>query len=118
MANHFVKASFVLTVTEAEAEVLRQIEDATGILDDSGFEQDELAAAYAALGESFTSCFPSIEADPFGGFRAIFSDLDYPRLRFSLQVDPSAGSGRSTVWLSGRQIDVATAAKETAWGGE
>ena len=25
MANHFVKASFVLTVTEAEAEVLRQI---------------------------------------------------------------------------------------------
>ena len=44
MANHFVKASFVLTVTEAEAEVLRQIEDATGILDDSGFEQDRICA--------------------------------------------------------------------------
>src|SRR3546814_16449492 len=88
MANHFVKASFVLTVTEAEAEVLRQIEDATGILDDSGFEQDDLAAAYAALGESFTSCFPSTEADPFGGFRAIFRALDSPLLRFSLPVDP------------------------------
>src|SRR3546814_6580598 len=110
MANHFVKASFVLTVTEAEAEVLRQIEDATGILDDSGFEQDELAAAYAALGESFTSCFPSIEADPFGGFRAIFSDLDYPRLSFSLQVDPSDGSGRCKVWFYGDQVDVETAA--------
>ena len=110
MANHFVKASFVLTVTEAEGEVLRKIEDATGILDDSGFEQDELAAAYAALGESFTSCFPSIEADPFGGFRAIFSDLDYPRLSFSLQVDPSDGSGRCKVWFYGDQVDVETAA--------
>src|SRR3546814_16684143 len=85
MANHFVKASFVLTVTEAEAEVLRQIEDATGLLDDSGFEQDELAAHYDALGASFTSCFLSFDADPLVCFRAIFRHPAYSRLRFLLQ---------------------------------
>src|SRR3546814_14975943 len=105
MANHFVKASFVLTVTEAEAEALRQIEDATGIRDDSGFEQAELAAAYAALGESFTSCFPSNYADPFGGFGAFIRDIYYHRLIFSLYGDHSLGSGRCMVMFSADQFN-------------
>ena len=110
MANHFVKASFVLTVTDAEAEVFRHIDPAAEIVGESGLEPDERAAAYAELGEQFTSCFPPTDTDPFGGFRAIFSDPDYPRLGFSLQVDPPDGTNTCKVWLYGDQVDVETAA--------
>src|SRR3546814_9043045 len=85
MANHFVKASFVLTVTDAEAEVFRDIDEAAEIVRDSDVEQDRRVAAYSARSDAFRSCFPPAEADAFGGFLAIFSDPDYPRLGFSLQ---------------------------------
>lgn len=110
MANHFVKASFVLTVTDAEAEVFRDIDEAAAIVDDSAVEQERRVAAYSALSDAFKSCFPPTAADAFGGFLAIFSDPDYPRLGFSLQVDPSDGSGNCKVWLYGDQVDVETAA--------
>lgn len=110
MANHFTKASFVLTVTDAEAAVLRDIDEATEIADDSGLEQDQRAAAYARLDEGFRSCFPPTEADVFGGFRAIFGDCEYPRLGFSLQVDPPDETGQCKVWLHGDQVDVEMAA--------
>src|SRR3546814_4005982 len=112
MANHFVKASFVLTVTDAEAEVFRDIDEAAEIVRDSDVEQDRRVAAYSARSDAFRSCFPPAEADAFGGFLAIFSDPDYPRLGFSLQVDPSDGSGNCKVWLYGDQVDVETARSE------
>ena len=90
MANHFVKASFVLAVTDPEAEVFRDVETAAGILDDTALSPEERLAAYDVLGEPFRACFPPSEADPFGGFLAIFSDPDYPRLGFSI--------GRSGRW--------------------
>src|SRR3546814_11978423 len=71
---------------------------------------DLRVAAYSARSDAFRSCFPPAEADAFGGFLAIFSDPDYPRLGFSLQVDPSDGSGNCKAWLYGDQVDVETAA--------
>src|SRR3546814_3994563 len=70
MANHFVKASFVLTVTDAEAEVFRDIDEAAEIVRDSDVEQDRRVAAYSARSDAFRSCFPPAEADAFGGFLA------------------------------------------------
>ncbi len=110
MANHFVKASFVLAVTDPEAEVFRDVETAAGILDDTALSPEERLAAYDVLGEPFRACFPPSEADPFGGFLAIFSDPDYPRLGFSIAVDPADGSGQRKVWIRGEQVDVETAA--------
>src|SRR3546814_4849072 len=110
MANHFVKASFVLTVTDVEAYVFRSFDEAAGIVRDSDVEQDRRVAAYSARSDAFRSCLPPAEADAFGGFLAIFSDPDEPRLGFSLQVDPSDGSGNCKVWLYGDQVDVETAA--------
>lgn len=110
MANHFTKASFVLTVTDAEAAILCDVAEATTIIDDSSLDDAERAAAYANLSESFRACFPPTEADVFGGFRAIFSDPEYPRLGFSLQVDSPDGAGQCKLWLHGDQVDVETAA--------
>src|SRR3546814_6303466 len=86
------------------------LDEAAEIVRDSDVEQDRRVAAYSARSDAFRSCFPPAEADAFGGFLAIFSDPDYPRLGFSLQVDPSDGSGNCKVWLYGDQGDVETAA--------
>ncbi|WP_237364446.1 hypothetical protein [Rhizorhapis sp. SPR117] len=110
MANHFVKASFLLIVTDAEAEVLRRVHEAIEITGDPGLERAEREARYRSLGEGFAACFPPTEAEVFSGFLAIFSDPDYPRLGFSLQVDPSDGSGECQVWLRGDQVDIEAAA--------
>lgn len=110
MANHFVKASFLLVVTDAEAEVLRRVHEAIEIIGDLGLERAEREAQYRSLGEGFAACFPPTEAEVFGGFLAIFSDPDYPRLGFSLQVDPPDGSGGCQVWLHGDQVDIEAAA--------
>src|SRR3546814_19561406 len=108
MANHFVKASFVLTVTDAEAEVFRDIDEAAEIVRDSDVEQDRRVAAYSARSDAFRSCFPPAEADAFGGFLAVSSDPDYPRLGISLQVYPSDGPGNCKVWPTGEPAVVET----------
>lgn len=110
MANHFVKASFVLTVTDAEAEILRRIDEAMEIVDVPDLEREEQLARYQSLGEGFAACFPPIEAEVLGGFLAIFSDPDYPRLGFALQVEPPNGSGGCQVWFHGDQVDIEAAA--------
>lgn len=110
MANHFVKASFVLIVADAEADILRRIDDAVEIVATPDLGRDEQLAGYQSLGEGFAACFPPSEAEVFGGFLAIFSDPDYPRLGFVLQVDPPDGSGVCQVWLHGDQVDIETAA--------
>lgn len=111
MANHFTKASFTFAVTDAEAEIFRHVGEAAEIVGNSRLAPDQRAAAYADLGAGFAACFPPIDSDPFGGFLAILSDPDYPRLGFSVQVDPSDGTGRCKVWLHGDQFDVETAAQ-------
>lgn len=110
MANNFVKASFLLRVTDAEAEVLGRIDDAVAILADGDLEDAVLAEHYQALGDDFARIFPPTEAGLFESFRSIFSDPDYPRLGFTLQIDPPEGTGTRQVWLSGDQVDIETAA--------
>jgi len=110
MANHFTKASFTLAVTPAEAEVLRLIDDAIEALDDASLGADERAARFAALGPGFAASFPATEADPFSGFLEIFSDPDYPRLGFTLQVDPPGEGETVGVWIHGDQVDIEAAA--------
>ena len=110
MANHFVKASFTLRVTHAEAEVLRQVEEVLEILGDAPLESEARAACLAALGEGFAASFPPSEADPLDGFLRIFPDPDYPRLGFTLQIDPPGEGDGVRVWIHGDQIDIEAAA--------
>lgn len=111
MANHYVKASFMLTVTDAEAAVLARIDEAIEIVSDPDIEDDERTAAFGTLGEAFAATFPPTEADIFGGFLAIFSDPAFPGLGLSLHIDPSDDSGKRQASLYGDQVDIeATAA--------
>jgi hypothetical protein len=44
------------------------------------------------------------------GFLEIFSDPDYPRLGFTLQVDPPGTGDTTGVWIHGEQVDIEAAA--------
>lgn len=110
MANHFTKASFMLAVTPAEAEVLRKIADALETVGDAALAPGERAARFAALGPAFSTCFPPTEAEPFDSFLGIFSDPDYPSLGFTLQVDPPVDTDTVSVWIHGDQVDIEAAA--------
>lgn len=111
MANHFIKASFTLSVTAAEAEVLRRVEDALAIIEiEADLDRDEQERRYDALGGRFGTCFPKTEADVFATFRDIFSDPDHPRLGFSMSIEPTGPDGNCSVWIHGDQIDVEVAA--------
>lgn len=109
MADHFIKASFTITVTEAEAEVLRRIEDAIAIVQDKHLDTTEREAQFRTLGLAFAECFLPSDADIFAGFLAMFPDPDYPRLGFSLSIDaidPPGDSGLRKFWIHGDQIDI------------
>ena len=110
MANHFVKASFLLAVTRAEADIFRQIDDAIEAVGDPSLDAPERAERYAALGPAFAACFPPSAEDPFAGFVEIFSDPDYPRLGFTLQVDPPGATEEGSLWIHGDQVDIEAAA--------
>ncbi|MDE8650595.1 hypothetical protein [Novosphingobium album (ex Liu et al. 2023)] len=110
MANHFTKASFMLAVTPAEAEVLRLIAEAVDILGEAGIEPAGRAARFAALGPAFAATFPPSADNPFDGFLGLFPDPDYPRLGFTLQVDAPGAGDTIRVWIHGDQVDIETAA--------
>lgn len=110
MANHFTKASFTLAVTPAEADVLRQIDDAIEALDDTSLDPDQRAARFAALGPGFEAAFPPTDEEPFSGFLEIFPDPDCPRLGFTVQVDPAGDDETVGVWIHGDQVDIEAAA--------
>lgn len=110
MANHFTKASFMLAVTPAEAEVLRLVPEAVDSLDEADLEPAERTARFAALGPAFAAAFPPSADDPFDGFLGLFSDPDYPCLGFTLQVDPPGATDTVEVWIHGEQVDIEVAA--------
>lgn len=110
MANHFVKASFLLAVTRAEAEIFRQIDQAIEAVDDASRDGPCRAEHFAALGPAFAACFPPSADDPFDGFLTLFSDPNYPRLGFTLQIDPPGGTGEASAWVHGDQVDIEAAA--------
>lgn len=110
MANHFVKASFMLCVTRTEAEILRQIDDAIDAVGDPSLEDAARVERFATLGPDFATVFPPAATDPFDGFLAIFTDPDHPRLGFTLQIDPPGAPGEASVWIHGDQIDIEVAA--------
>ncbi|QPI75517.1 hypothetical protein [Sphingobium sp. Cam5-1] len=109
MANHFVKASFMLAVTRAEAEIFRLIDDAIDAVGNPSLDASR-SDRFAALGPAFAACFPPSPDDPFNGFLELFSDPDYPRLGFTVQIDPPGGTGEASVWMHGDQVDIEAAA--------
>ena len=77
MANTYTKAAFTILMSHADAMLLRVAEQACGILDTGG-EDEDLARQYDALDPAFRAVFPPEGASKFGTFLAIFPDPGFP----------------------------------------
>ena len=105
MANTYTKAAFSLTVTAAEADVLRAAVKAVDILDTNGDDAD-LALAYDALGTAFHAAFPPKGACRFENFLALFDDWHFPYFDARIEIDPADEPGFSRAIFSGDQFGV------------
>lgn len=99
MADHYMQASFAFLCTHHEMALLEEAFQAAGDLmhgDDPGDPSPD-----------FLEIFPPVLPDArWSGFRAIFSDYDYPTLGADLEggSDPHDVT-RSRAMISGEQID-------------
>ncbi len=104
MANHYVRASFVLDVTADEAELIVKAFDAAGLLDGTPAAA-EIEAGYVGLGQAFAAAFPPGDDDPFASFRDLFDDGDYPT--FGCEIDGSELAGGGVrLWFGGDQVGI------------
>lgn len=110
MANSYTKAAFGLTVTPAEAALLREVIAAVELIGDDTVELDALEAHYATLGPDFVAAFPRTELSPFDGLLDLFPDIAFPNLDFDVEFGDPRPDGRILVYLSGEQFGVETAA--------
>lgn len=78
MADYFTKASFAFTCSARETAL---IEEAFQLADDLQAGLDS-----AAPSPEFLAIFPSVNADPFAGFRAIFADSEFPEFGAELET--------------------------------
>lgn len=111
MSNSYTKGAFVLTVTDAEAAVLRLVPEAVEFINDRSLTIEDLEARFITMGPGFAAVFPRTDENPFDGLLNIFSDINCPCLDFDMHVGESDGSGRVDVTISGEQIDVETVAE-------
>lgn len=86
MSNCYTNSCFALTVTTAEAGLLREAIALADFLD-SKPEEDDIAARWHGLSETFRTLFAPIGEAEISGFLAIFPDGDYPTFGTSFSFD-------------------------------
>lgn len=105
MANHYLKASFVLTVAPDEADLIGLAFEAAELLADRPDEEEQVAR-HAGFGPAFADAFPVGEDDPFAGFRDLFDEPDHPTFGCSVERLGTDGDGREQLWFSGEQVGI------------
>ena len=111
MSNSYTKAAFDLTVTVAEADMLRRVIAAVERIDGTEAGSDVRDAHYASLGKDFADLFPRGDEDPFGGLLDLFEDPQYPYLDFHVVFDEADQLGQVLVTFSGEQFGIDVAAR-------
>jgi len=103
MSNCYTNACFVLTVTAAEADLMREAIALADILD-SNPEADDIAEYWRGLSGTFRTLFAPVDENPISGFLAIFPDADYPTFGTSFSFDEE-NDGRVRVFATAEQFE-------------
>ncbi|WP_167875032.1 hypothetical protein, partial [Escherichia coli] len=103
--------AFDLTVTVAEADMLRRVIATVELIDDTEAGIDVREAHYTSLGPDFAALFPRSDEDPFGGLLDLFEDPQYPYLDFDVAFSEADQLGRVLVTFSGEQFGSDVAAR-------
>lgn len=98
MFNSYTKAAFKLTVTVAEADMLRRVIAAVERIDGTEAGIDVRDAHYASLGPAFAALLPRSDEDPFAGLLDLFGgapQLFLPRQAIVTRMGRDARQGGS-----------------------
>lgn len=110
MANHYLTAAFTLRMRAVDAEMIPLAEEASAILSNA-FEDDDLKAAYAALGDRFAALFPAEGASSFGSFLKLFDDPEFPTFDCDITIGAPDEDGWCEVYFCGQQFGVQAVAQ-------
>ena len=111
MSNSYTKAAFDLTVTVAEADMLRRVIAAVELIDGTEARSDVRDAHYASLGPDFAALFPRSDEDPFAGLLDLFEHPQHPYFDFDVAFSEADQLGRMLATFSGEQFGIDVAAK-------
>lgn len=103
MSNCYTHSCFVLTVTAAEAELLREAIALADFLD-SNPEADDIAEHWCGLSGTFHTLFAPVGENPISGFFAIFPDGDYPTFGTAFSFDEQ-NDGTVRVFATAEQFE-------------
>ncbi|WP_210358976.1 hypothetical protein [Sphingomonas beigongshangi] len=111
MSNSYIKAAFDLTVTIAEADMLRRVIAAVELIDEAGGAIEDRGAHWPSLGPDFATLFPRSDENPFAGLLDLFDDPQTPYLDFDVGFSEADQPGQVLVTFSGEQFGIDVAAK-------
>jgi hypothetical protein len=103
MSNCYTHSCFVLTVTAAEAALLREAIAFAHFLDGNP-ESDDIAEHWSALSDSFRSIFPPSGEEVVSGFLAVFPDCDFPTFATDFAFEEQE-DGTSRVFATADQFE-------------
>lgn len=86
MSNCYTNCCFAITVTAAEAALLREAIALADFIDGNP-EEDELADYWNGLSEAFRTLFAPTGEEVISGFLAVFPDADFPTFGTSFSFD-------------------------------
>ena len=101
MADHYVKASFVLEANDSDIEFLEEIVE----LDLWTIAEEDWRERFEQSSARFKNAFTGSDEDPFESYRELFSDPDYPSPGFEIEHCGEGENGHMRVIVSGDQID-------------
>lgn len=106
MADHYIKASFVIEACSEDIAFFNEIVD----LDLHTLPDAGLREAFEQCSNRFKDSFPGSNEDPFESYRQLFSDPDYPIACYDVVPLEARESGKERVIVCGDQIDPETLA--------
>jgi hypothetical protein len=107
MANDYVQAAFIVSLTHDEAHILTEVIHAVEILDDLSEHPNRCAAAYAQFSADFQATFPPSQDNPFGSFLACFDDSNFIILDCDITIGRDDGV-HYTGLFTGANLDPGT----------
>ncbi|MFL0418533.1 hypothetical protein ACH0CP_13170 [Sphingomonas sp. 179-I 2A4 NHS] len=107
MSNSYIKAAFGISVSLAEADLLRRVVGAIKLIGDAETSIDALEAHYRALGDDFVERFPRTLDSPFDGLLDLFPDENHPILDFDVDFGTPLARHPSCAITESRQASSA-----------
>lgn len=114
MSDYYTKAAFFIDVSNDEAEFMRECFEISERLEDGMSGESDWESYEKGTSETFKRTFPAeSRSNPFGQFRKLFDDQNYPTFGCHIHLNDHVGEGKEgcSALLRGDHMDVEAVSK-------